>query len=76
MAACQGDALAQVETGPRIAVDQLFLGIRMGNATMLLEVFAPDVRFAVPDDTSGGRAQIAAQTLDGFIRAVEVSKGA
>jgi hypothetical protein len=48
----------------------------MGNATMLREVFAPDVRFAVLEDTSGGGAQVAAQTLDGFIRAVEVSQGA
>jgi hypothetical protein len=75
LAAHQGDARAQDVSGPRAAVDQLFLGIRMGNATQLHQVFAPDVRFAVLD-ASGGSAQIAAQSLDGFIRAVGVSQGA
>jgi hypothetical protein len=68
-------AAAQDVSGPRAAVDQLFLGMRMGNATLLRQVFAPDVRFAVLDE-SGGSAQIAAQGLDGFIRSVEVSGGA
>jgi hypothetical protein len=68
-------AAAQDVSGPRAAVDQLFLGMRMGNPMLLRQVFATDVRFAVLDD-SGGSAQIATQSLDGFIRSVEVSAGA
>jgi hypothetical protein len=66
---------AQLEAQPRAVVDQLFLGMRMGSASMVRQVFAPDVRFAALDH-SDGSAQIAAQSVDGFVRAVEVSGGA
>lgn len=62
----------QVADGPRAAVDQLFLGVRMANETILREVLAPDVRFAVLTP----EGQIEPQTLDGFVRAVAASAGA
>ena len=63
---------AQVVDGPRAAVDQLFLGMRMANEAILREVLAPDVRFTVL--TPEGR--IAPESLDGFVRAVAASAGA
>jgi hypothetical protein len=62
---------AQDATAVRAAVDQLFLGMRMGNEAMLRRVLAPDVRFAVLDDS----ARVASESLDGFIRAVAASAG-
>jgi hypothetical protein len=69
------EALAQGVDGARAAVDQLFLGMRMGNATIARRVLAPDVRFAVLDDSSG-TPSVAVRTLDEFLRAVDVSGGA
>jgi len=67
--------VAQDVDGPRAAVDQLFLGMHMGNAAVARRVLAPDARFAQLD-TSDGAARIAPQTLDEFLRAVDVSGGA
>ena len=69
------DAFAQDADGARAAVDQLFLGMRMGNATVARRVLAPDVRFAVLDDSSGAPS-VAVESLDQFLRAVDVSGGA
>ena len=65
-------ALAQDVQGPRAAVDQFFLGMRMANTTVLREVLAPAVRLAVlnPDGS------ISAQSMDGFVQAVGASQGA
>jgi hypothetical protein len=71
----QSDVQAQDASGPRAAVDQLFLGMRMGNSTMLREILASNARFAVLDASSGS-AQIAAQSVDEFVSAVEASRGA
>lgn len=68
-------ALAQDVDGARAAVDQLFLGVRMGNAAVVRRVLAPDVRFAALDDSSGSRS-VTVETLDEFLRAVDVSGGA
>jgi len=65
---------AQDAMGPRGAVDQLFLGMRMANESILRSVLAPEVRFAVLDGV-GGSAQIESQSLDGFISSVAVSRG-
>lgn len=69
------DAFAQDVDGARAAVDQLFLGMRMGNATVARRVLAPDVRFAVLEDSSGSQS-VAVESLDEFLRAVDVSGGA
>jgi hypothetical protein len=63
------------QAGPREAVDQFFLGMRMANESVLRSVLVPDVRFAVLE-ASGGSPTIAAESLDGFIRAVTASRGA
>lgn len=60
--------------GPRAAVDQLFLGMRMGNASIAEQVLAPGVRFAVLD-ASSGTAAVTTETLDTFLRAVAASQG-
>ena len=65
---------AQDAMSPRGAVEQLFLGMRMANESILRSVLAADVRFAVLDGV-GGSAQIETQSLDGFIRSVAVSRG-
>lgn len=67
-----GDADAQAPEGPRAAVDQLFLGMRMANETILRSVLAPNVRFAVVTP----EGVIAEEALDGFIRSVAASAGA
>jgi len=69
------DLVAQDVDGARAAVDQLFLGMRMGNAAVARRVLAADVRFAVLDDSSGAES-VAVETLDQFLRAVDVSAGA
>ena len=66
---------AQDRAGPREAVDQLFLGMRMGSESVVRSVLATDVRFASLD-ASGGSAAIATESLDGFIQAVVASAGA
>ena len=69
-----GASGAQVpdQEGPRAAVDQLFLGMRMANERILREVLAPDVRFVVITPTG----EIAPETLDAFVSAVAASAGA
>jgi hypothetical protein len=76
-AAClaAADVVAQGADEARGAVDQLFRGMRMGNAAIARRVLAPDVRFAVLHDSSGSQA-VAVETLDQFLRAVDVSAGA
>jgi len=69
------DGMAQDADGARAAVDQLFLGMRMGNASVARRVLAPDVRFAVLDDSSG-TPSVGVESLDQFLRAVDVSGGA
>ena len=69
------DASGQNEAGPREAVDQFFLGMRMANESVLRSVLAPDIRFAILD-ASADSAAISTENLDGFIRAVVVSAGA
>jgi hypothetical protein len=66
------DVRQQAVDGPRAAVDQLFLGMRMANEAILREVLAPGARFAVLTP----EGQIEPQTLDGFVRAVAASAGA
>jgi hypothetical protein len=66
---------AQDASGPRAALDQLFLGMRMGNSAVAREVLAPDVRFAVIEVVDGVTS-IESQTLDDFHRSVGVSGGA
>jgi hypothetical protein len=39
--------------GPREAVDQIFLGMRMASESVLRSVLAPDVRFAILDAFAG-----------------------
>jgi hypothetical protein len=73
--ALHGAVQAQDPSGPRAVVDQLFLGMRMGNGSMVREVFAAEARFGAVD-VPADSAQIAALTLDGFVRAVGVSGGA
>jgi hypothetical protein len=62
---------AQVPDGPRAAVDQLFLGMRMADAAMVREVLAPDVRFAVLTPEGA----IATQGLESFVQALAASQG-
>ena len=69
------EAAAQEVEGPRAAVDQLFLGMRMGDARIAQEVLAPDVRFAVVEATDG-ETTIVTETLDTFLLAVAASQGA
>jgi len=71
-AATDLDAPMQSVDGPRAAVDQLFLGMHMGSESIVREVLAPDVRFAVLSDEGA----IQAQSLDGWVRAVGASQGA
>lgn len=63
---------AQAVDGPRAAVDQLFLGMHMGNESIVRQVLAPDVRFTVLGDDG----TITAQGVDGWIRALVASQGA
>ncbi|MGD8282380.1 MAG: hypothetical protein PVF69_14555, partial [Gemmatimonadota bacterium] len=46
-AATQADEPRQSAEGPRAAVDQLFLGMHMGDDATARLVLAPDVRFVV-----------------------------
>jgi len=68
----RADLHAQAVDGARRAVDQLFLGMRMANTTVLREVLAPDARLAIltPEGT------IAPQSMDAFVQAVGASGGA
>ena len=70
----QSEASAQDAAGALAAVEQIFEGMRTANAGMVREVFAPDARFAVLD-TRGEPATIAAQGVDGWIRAIDGSGG-
>lgn len=70
-----GDLAAQDADGARAAVDQLFLGMRMGDADVARRVLAPGVRFASLE-ASGDSSAVAVETLDEFLRAVDVSGGA
>jgi hypothetical protein len=75
LAGIAADVRGQGAGGPREAVDQFFLGMRMANESILRAALAPDVRFAVLD-ASADSATTAAQSMDGFIRSVVVSGGA
>ncbi|MGD2047505.1 MAG: hypothetical protein PVJ80_07500 [Gemmatimonadota bacterium] len=70
-AATQADEPRQSAEGPRAAVDQLFLGMHMGDDATARLVLAPDVRFVVL--TAEGA--ISEQSVDGWLRAVAASQG-
>lgn len=65
------DVHAQAVDGARRAVDQLFLGMRMANTTVLREVLAPDARLAILTP----EGNIAPQSMDAFVQAVGASGG-
>lgn len=71
-AATEAEVPVQSADGPRAAVDELFLGMRMANESMVRGVLAPGVRFAVLSDEGA----VETMSVDGWVRAVVASGGA
>ncbi len=67
-------ALGQDASSALAAVEQIFQGMRAADAEMVRAVFAADARFAILD-TRSGSARVAAQDVEGWLRAIEGSGG-
>jgi hypothetical protein len=67
-------ASGQDEVGARIAVEQLFEGMRTADPDLVRAVLAADARFAVLDGRDGSRT-VRAQSVDGWVNAIGASDG-
>ena len=66
--------LSGQEAEVRAAVDQIFAGMRTSKSQLVLDVFAPEARFAVIS-ARNGPASIRSQAVDGWLGAIGESEG-